>query len=295
MSLRLSVATADLNSSLKKAIALAASLEVSGVRLNTRSELNLTDTTASALRQTLLYVKERQMNVAGLLCPTRHSLYDTEFLEQRLDVIRKSMALCRKLETTELVVHCGRIPDPQDSKPETATDANIDEKANPFSFAPSVKNSKPTDAENFERLVEVLNDLTQYGNHIGCVLQLQLASYNKSHIRQLLNRANSGPLKITFDSATAIMSGANAVQTFRDLYGEIGYVRARDAIRDVDGAGTEVAVGDGVVDWVQLFPTLVEAEYRGWVCVERLGGDHRKNDVERGVSFLKTLIPQSSD
>ncbi|MEQ9407950.1 MAG: sugar phosphate isomerase/epimerase [Fuerstiella sp.] len=300
MTLHLSVATEDLDSSLKKAIGVAAAMEVAGVRLNTRSELSVTTTGTSALRQILLYVKERQMKVAGLICPTRHALHDAEYLEPRLDVIRQSMSLVRRMETSELLVRCGRIPDPDsdaNAEKRPTTPISIDEQANPFSFTPNSSVTSPpvSAAARFHMLCEILNDLTRHGNHVGCVLNLQLATFDARLIRKLLSEVKAGPLNICFDPATAIMTGADVVGTYRDLYQHVGYVRARDALRDVDGAGVEVAVGDGVVDWIQLLPSLSESDYRGWVCVERTGGDHRREDVERGVSCLNSLIPQTDD
>ena len=291
MSLRLAVATEDLGPSLRKTIGQATSLEVSGVRLNTRSELNVGHSTDSAVRQTLHYVKERQMSVAGLYCPTRHALYDAEYLEPRLDIIRKSMSLCRQLETTELVVRCGRIP--PEEQPSAAEP--VEQPENPFSFATPAAAEAASGEASFRLLTELLNDLTQHGNHVGCVLNLHLAEYRLPLIRKLLTEVKGGPIRIVFDTATAIMTGADTNQTYRDLYDQVGYVRARDALKDVDGAGTEVAVGAGVVDWLQFLPTLVEADYQGWVSVERTGGENRKEDVRRGVSYLKTLIPQTGD
>ena len=89
------------------------------------------------------------------------------------------------------------------------------------------------------------------------------------------------------------MTAANVVRTYRDIYQNVGYIRARDALRDIDGAGVEVAVGDGTVDWTQFMPTLSEADFNGWICVERTGGDERAEDVRKGVSLLKSLIPLS--
>lgn len=296
MSVRLAVATEDLDSSLKKAIGLATRLQVDGVRLNTRAELDVDNVTDSALRQTLQYVHERQMRVAGLYCPTRHALYDSEFLEPRLAVIQKSMKLCRKLQTDELLIRCGRIPDPAKTETKPAeSPSSIDEQANPFSFAGSSSSTEPTEAEQFQLLVELLTDLAAQGNHLGCTLNLLVSAYPADRIRSLLAKVKSGPVRITFDPATALMSGTKPVSVYRDLYRHVGYVRARDAIKDVDGAGVEVAVGDGTIDWIQLLPTLVEAEYAGWTCVERTGGDDRLTDVSRGVSYLKRLIPESGD
>lgn len=294
MSLLLCVATEDLDPALKKAIGLAASFEVPGVRLNTRAELNVGKTTGSAIRQTLHFVKERQMKVAGLYCPTRHALYDAEFLEPRLDVIRQSMSLCRKLETTELLIRCGRIPDPQSAEPKVANPVSIDEAANPFSFSQAAAAPRElSGAAQFTTLTELLNDLAQHGNHVGCTLNLILTDYDQIRIQSLLNSVTTGPLNITFDPATAVMTGASVAQTYRDLYRHIGYIRARDALKDVDGAGAEAAVSDGTVSWIELLPTLAEADYRGWFCVERTGGDNRRDGVRRGVSFIKSLMPQT--
>lgn len=291
MSLRLAVSTEDLGTTLKNSIGIAASLEVAGVRLNTRTELNVLRSTDSAMRQTRLYVEERQMEVAGLYCPTRHALYDSEYLEPRIEVIRKSMQIAKKLKTKELLVRCGRIPDPDNSQPSATSRDNPAEPANPFTFAQPAA-AKPSDANLYSTLCELLSDLASYGNHVGCVLNLVVSGYHPRLLQRLIGDVSTGPLKIVFDTGTAVMTGADVVQTYRDLYAQIGYVRARDALKDVDGAGTEVAVNEGVVDWIHLLPTLTEADYRGWICVERTGGDNRREDVRRGVSYLKSLLPE---
>ena len=90
------------------------------------------------------------------------------------------------------------------------------------------------------------------------------------------------------------MTGANVTLTYRDLYQHVGYVRARDAQKDVDGAGIETATGVGSVDWVEFIATLEEAGYQGWTCVERSGGENRTDDVRRGVEYLKRLISQEA-
>ena len=295
MSLRLAVATEDFGTHLKQAIGLAGTCEVPGLRLNCRTEVRAADATQSSLRQILLYVRERQMKIAGLLCPTRHSLYDSEYLEERLSTIRNSLSLARKLDTSELLIRCGRIPDPESNTPAPAVTAiEIDEQANPFSFAKTPTNtSQNTAATEFALLCEILNDLTQHGNHVGCTLNLQLSTYNLPLVNRLLAEVKAGPIKIAFDPATAVMTAANVVRTYRDIYQNVGYIRARDALRDIDGAGVEVAVGDGTVDWTQFMPTLSEADFNGWICVERTGGDERAEDVRKGVSLLKSLIPLS--
>lgn len=275
---------------------------MSGVRLNARSELEAGRAGSSSLRQILLYIRENRMRVAGLICPTRHALYDEEFLEPRLDLIRRSMSLVRSLETEELLVRCGRIPDPVETSavPPPASSVREPADVNPFGFSGFPKGSvtglkRQTEADRFSLLCEIVNDLAKYGNHVGCTLNLMVAAYRPQLISKLLSNITCGPVRIVLDPATAVMTGESStslVDLYRSFHAAIGYVRARDAIRDVDGAGVEVAVGDGNVDWLELLLTMEDAAFTGWTCIERTGGDHRREDVVHGLTHLRSLIPQ---
>ena len=291
MSLRLAVATEDFGLPLRRAILQAAECRVSGIRLNARSELLAADVSASALRQILLFTGEHRMQIAGLVCPTRHGLHDSAYLDERLALIRRAMELVRPLGCTDLIVRCGRIPNPDESAQISEPDVDVDNKVNPFSFTVPNAAPKRSLASEFSLLCEILNDLTQHGNHFGCCLTLQLADYNVPMVSRLLSEVKRGPLRLVFDTATAVLTGARVATAFRSLFPSIGFVRARDAQSGVDGAGIEVRMGDGQVNWLEVVPLLVEAEYSGWVCVERTGGDARPEDVRHGVSHLRALLP----
>lgn len=304
MSLRLAVATEDFGSPLKTAIAEAAECHVQGLRLNARTEVRPDEFTETGLRQLRLLIGERQLAVAGLSWPSRRPIYDRDNLERRVESIRAAMTLVRRLGTSELLIRCGRIPDPDaNGQPaadsgtpsETPTNSDVESLKNPFSFAPSSPLQRPTgpsEAQQFALLRDILNDLIRHGSHVGCILQLQVAVYQTSRVLRLLDELAAGPVGIVFDPATAVMTGRSPAAVFRDLYNHIGYVRARDALADVDGAGVEVALGDGTVDWLELLPTFAEANYQGWVCVERSGGEQRAEDVRLGVSRICNLLLQ---
>ena len=72
---------------------------------------------------------------------------------------------------------------------------------------------------------------------------------------------------------------------------EAGKIGLRPQFQELDGGGIETPLGDGGVDWTELMPTLVDAEYSGWVCIERTGGDQRDEDVRTAVASLRTLLP----
>jgi sugar phosphate isomerase/epimerase len=296
MALRFAVASEDFGTNLKRAIAAAAQAEVSGLRLNARTEVRPDDFSDTALRQLALFVREQRMSVAGLMFSTRYALQDSQHLQQRIDGIRKAMPLARQLGTLELIIRCGQIPDPDADLPipsaSQPSNSNVDSLSNPFSFAPeNTATTGTSGSQQFLLLAEVLNDLVRHGNHVGCTLQLQLSSFHPERVRRLIAEVTAGPVGVVFDAATCVMSGSDPVSTFREIYQHVGYVRIRDAVKDVDGAGVEVPVGEGTVDWTEVLPTIAEADYRGWICIERMGGDNRAGDTLSGVARLRKLVP----
>jgi len=299
MSLRLAVATEDFGTPLRRAIPQAAQAQVPGIQLNVRREILNEKMSASGLRQLGQYVRENRMQVSGLSCPTRHALADPEYLEERLQLIRSAMEVARPLDTASLMVPCGLIPNPdEDPTAQEATDnSDIEQLANPFSFATDNRSGRhdPNQADQFDTLRQVVNDLVRHGNHVGCILTLQLPNYDISLVGRLLAGINAGPVQISFDPAVAIFTGAQVVDTYRQLYQHIGHVRARDGRRNSDYSGMEAAIGDGVVPWDVFLPTLIEADFTDWVCIERTGGDHRPTDVLRGVAHTQSLLPQPTE
>ena len=238
------------------------------------------------------------MEVAGLSCPVRHSLADPEYLEERISLIRSVMDLALPLKTSHVFVPCGLIPDPSAMQPAAEPDNSSVHPVEKL-FSPATDSSTTpktvTADDEFSTLCQVAGDLAGYGNHIGCTLTLQLPNYDVPLIERLTAAVTTGPLQIVFDPAVAVFTGVSVVDTYRKLYKNVGDIRARDGRRNSDVTGTETALGDGIVDWEEFLPTLVEADYAGWVCVERTYGGHREPDVLNGVSRVKSLLPHPAE
>jgi sugar phosphate isomerase/epimerase len=205
------------------------------------------------------------------------------------------------LGTSEVLIRVGRIPDPaplnspapsQDSGPD---DSNVDSLLNPFLFAsagPSgIVRREPTSAEQFDALCEILNDLAGHATRYGAVLQLIVSGCDVERLQQLTARIQAGPVGLVFDPASCVMSGGSPVSFFRSIWERVGYIRLRDAQKDVDGGAIETAFGDGVVDWQELTAVLAEANQAVWMCLERTGGDQRAADAEDAVRRFRSLLP----
>ena len=295
MTIRLAVATEDFGQPLRQAVRQAALLRVQGLRLNARTEIGAADLTETGLRQLRHFVEEHQLKVAGLYCPSRHSVADPQDLDRRLLMIRSAIERVRRLGCTDVLIRAGRIPDPAATAPQAAPgqpdNSQVDSLRNPFSFAPPQQLNQPGEADQFNLLSQVLADLAAFANHHGASLQLIVSDYDPSRISALLSRISTGPVQMVFDPAVCVMAGRHPAQVFRSLYQSVGYVRLRDAQRDVDGAGVEVPCGDGAVDWQELLAVLTEAMQPSWMCVERTGGDQRAADTVNAVRRLQSLLP----
>ena len=256
--LRIALATRCLNLPLKDSVRVAASLAVQGVQFDAREELKPGELTETGRRQLLHALDQQRMSVASLAFPTRRSFYDDDQLDARVAAAKRTMELAWQLRARVVTARVGKIPD---------------------------KESK-----SYRVLQDVLRDLAQYGNQVGATLAITPTHDTPQALAELIDSVKSGPLGIDFDTAVIVMSGHDPAQALRTLHASILHFTARDAIRDIDAGGIEVAVGRGEVEWVELLPFLDEINYAGWVTVNRTQGDDRAGDAARAVQYLRNVL-----
>ena len=256
--LRIALATRCLNLPLKDSIRVAASLAVQGVQFDAREEIKPGELTDTGRRQFLHALDQQGLSVASLAFPTRRSFYDEDQLDARVAAAKRTMELAWQLRTQIVTARVGKIPD---------------------------KESK-----SYRLLHGVLSDLAQHGNQVGATLAITPTHETPEALAELIDSVKTGPLGIDFDTAVFVMSGHNAGQALRVLHASAIHVTARDAIRDIDAGGIEVAVGRGEVEWVELLPFLDEIDYTGWVTVNRTQGDDRAGDAARAVQYLRNVL-----
>ncbi len=257
--LRLAVASQRFALPPKEAIRAAASMGVSGVQFDVRQQLRPADLSETGRRHFLHGLDEAGLQVASLHFPTRHSLYDQEELEARVAACREAMDFAAKLKAKVVTVRAGRVPDDEGS-PE------------------------------FQILRDVLTDLARHGNMAGVVLALTPTRDDPQRLGSLLKGITSGPIGVNFDPATFVMSGHAPVSAFAMLRELVAHFTVRDALQDIDGAGVEVAVGRGEVPWDEMLALVQEADYRGWMTIDRTQGDDKPGDMARAAKYLGNVM-----
>jgi sugar phosphate isomerase/epimerase len=246
---------------LRRALAEASRLGVSGVQVDAAGDLAPTNLSQTGRREFRHLLRGHNLELTALGCPLRRGL-DTALDQQpRLEHVRKVIALSSDLGPRLVIVQAGPIP----------------EKA---------------DTDRGRILDESLRDLAAHGDRIGATLALETGLESGAVLAAYLKRFNTGSLGANLDPGNLLMHGLDPYESARALHGLVRHVHAKDARRSsASRAAQEVALGHGDVDWMQLLGTLAEIEYRGWIVVERETGDNRPADVAAGVALLRRVLP----
>jgi sugar phosphate isomerase/epimerase len=259
--MKLGIRLESLDLPFRRALAEAEKLGVAGVQFDAVGDLgpdSLGDTGRRDVRNRL---RAHGLELTAIGCPIRRGLGVAEGQEQRLDHVRKVMTLAYEMGARLAIVEAGQVPeDPQDP-----------------AAAP---------------LAEALLALGQHGDRIGTVLALETGLENGEVLERFLARFDSGGLGVNLDPANLLVHGFDPYESTRALASRIRHVHAKDARKaGASQSAKEVALGHGDIDWMQFLGTLEEAEYRGWLTIERESGDSRLADVAAAVGFLRRFMP----
>lgn len=256
--LRRAVACHCLPQPIRRAIHAAVEFGATGIQFNARQELRPTDLSDSGRRQLRHDLEIEGLTISSLAFPTRRSLFDPDQIEPRISGLKQTLEFAYQLQVPIVVARVGAIPSDKDSV-------------------------------DYKLLVSVLSDIARHGNRVGTTLALTPTRDSAADLKELISKITEGLVGINFDPAVFAMCGRDAVAAFRELHQHVLHVTARDGVRDIDGSGQEVVLGRGDVDWSELIALLTEADYRGWLTVDRNNSEDATRDAERALAYLKNV------
>lgn len=103
-------------------------------------------------------------------------------------------------------------------------------------------------------------------------------------------------LGVNLDTANLILYGKANPADALDVFGKyVKNLHAKDGMYPTDGhsLGKEVPVGDGKVDFVQVFKKLRDYGYDGFVTIEReIGGEQQMADILNAKKYLSKIISE---
>jgi sugar phosphate isomerase/epimerase len=258
--LQIGVRLESLGLPLRRALAQAQRLGVGGVQVDAAGDLAPGQLSQTGRREFRHLLRSYNVELTALGCPLRRGLDVAEGQEARIEHVKKVMSLSFELGPRAAIVQAGRAPD-----------ADEDPRAG--------------------LLTEALRALGRHGDRVGARLALETGLESGETLRRFLDRFDTGGLAVNFDPANLLLGGFDPYAAARALAGRIIHAHAKDARRaGANHAAQEVPLGHGDLDWMLLAAVLEEVGYRGWLAVEREGGDRRAADVAVGVALLRRVV-----
>lgn len=257
--LKIAVQLRSLRLPLKQALLTAARLGATAVEIDARGELRPGELSATARRQVRKMLDDLNLRVAAVGFRTRRGYNVPEDLDSRVEATKAAMTFAYQLGAPLVVNQVGRVP------------------------------AEPTDPD-WPLLVDVLRDLGEHGQRAGALLAAETGSESGPHLARLLAALPEGLIGVTLDPGNLIINNHSPLEAVAALGSRILHVHAKDAVRDLaQGRGVEVPLGRGAGDFPALLGALEEHGYRGYLCVERTGGDDPVFDIGQAVQYLRSL------
>ena len=258
--LKIGIRLESLGLPLRRALAEAGRLGVSGVQVDAVGDLAPNTLSETGRREFRHLLRAYNLEVTALGCPLRRGLDSAENQQPRIEHVQKVMTLSFDLGPRIVVVQAGAVTD------------------------------DPKDPRS-HLLRESLQAIAGYGDRIGATLALETGLEDGSVLSSFLDRFDTGSLGVNLDPANLLMHGYDPYASVQALGRRIVHMHAKDARQtSASRAAQEVPLGHGDIDWMKFLAALEEVEYRGWLTIERETGENRLADVAAGVAFLRRLI-----
>jgi sugar phosphate isomerase/epimerase len=255
---RVAVQTKCLAQPLRQALHTAGGLGAEGVQLDLRTELPMSETSDTGIRQLRKVLDDLNLRVGSVAFPTRRGYSDPEQIERRLEATTEAMRTASRLHARVIVINLGEIP--------------------------------PADDPRRSMLFEAASTLGRHGNRLGVQVAAQSSSGSATELREFIEALPDGTLGVNLSPADLIHRGELPLDFAATLGPHIAHVFANDAVRGLGrGGALDVELGRGSADFPELLGQMEEYDYRGWITVERRNSAQPVEDVANALQFLRSL------
>jgi len=107
---------------------------------------------------------------------------------------------------------------------------------------------------------------------------------NAYTIREILEKVNSTSLRVTYDGGNLAAAGKDPVAALEILVDHVAYVHLKDFQK---GETVYTYMGNGDVNYAEIFRILRDSEYRGYGCFEFPMKTNRLIEVEKSLKYME--------
>jgi sugar phosphate isomerase/epimerase len=137
---------------------------------------------------------------------------------------------------------------------------------------------------SYARLRGRLVTLAKVFADAGCTLLLETGQETADDLIKFLDAVDRPNVGVNFDPANMILYGkGDPIEAVSKLIARVKNVHIKDATASAKPGewGAEVPAGTGEVDWKRFFQVLTDANYTGYLVIEREAGDDRPGDIAK--------------
>ncbi len=184
---------------------------------------------------------------------------------ERLQRFQWALDRTRALGLSDLMLHAGFIPEPQDP------------------------DRKP--------FLNTLAKVSELARAKGVTIGFETGQETADLLRRTLDELKCPNLKVNFDPANMLLyDKGDPIRAVEILGPDIRSVHVKDANRPQEPGrwGEEVPLGQGQANIRQFVKTLQKVGYRGPLCIEREVGnqEQRLADVAHGIRYLRQCLAE---
>ncbi len=185
-------------------------------------------------------------------------LTDASHLERGLDKTRSAMELAAELHVPIVTSHLGLVTE---------------------------------DALRQGYLREALSMLAEASDRTGIGLAFETGGAEPVVLRSLLKEIDSPTVGVCYDPASLLIDGIDPMDSVETFADRILIARARDAVAGLgQRSGREAAIGQGQVDFAELFANLDQAGYRQGPMIRRTDALHPREEIARAKAYLESIM-----
>jgi L-ribulose-5-phosphate 3-epimerase len=150
----------------------------------------------------------------------------------------------------------------------------------------------------YPQAVAAVKDVASYCKERGLILLCETGQETPITLVRLIEDVNLGNVFVNLDLANLILYGkGNPVDAMEVFGSRVRGIHAKDGQfpTNTRELGVEAPIGQGKVDFPEVFTQLRKLNYSGTMMIEREVGneEERKRDILQSKSFLETLIART--
>lgn len=163
----------------------------------------------------------------------------------------------------------------------------------------------------YQMMLDACGRVAQYAESVGACYAIETGPETSGVLRNFLDDISSPGIGVNLDPANFVMiTGEDPARAVRLLGKDIVHTHVKDGVMNhfigtelaygvvpdtenvKPGSRTQTPIGQGSVNWITYLNALQEVHYRGYLTIEREGGEDRESEIRLAYQTLKNFLDQ---